>query len=102
MGKVHLGFTVDMYWALVAEEAHKSAILDLEHCPLKAHASCLIFPLHQGNMSEWPRLPLTRESRATSEHAVLPQSPFYFPLYNRKSNVRAFRLGHLRPLFAIA
>jgi hypothetical protein len=27
---------------------------------------------------EWPRLPLTRESRATNEHAILPQSPFSF------------------------
>jgi hypothetical protein len=32
---------------------------------------------------EWPRLPLTWESRATNEHTTLPQSPFSFPLYNR-------------------
>ena len=44
---------------------------------------------------EWPRLPLTRESRATNEHAILPQPPFSFPLYNRKSNARASRPSHL-------
>jgi hypothetical protein len=43
--------SVDMYWPLVAEEPHRSPILNLEHCPLKANVSCLIFPLHQGKMS---------------------------------------------------
>jgi hypothetical protein len=62
--------SVDMCWTLVAEEPHRSTILNLEHCPLKANMSCLVFPLRQGKMSsaqalEWPRLPLTRESRAT-------------------------------------
>jgi hypothetical protein len=81
----------------------------IKHCPLKANASCLIFPLHQGKMSsaqplsaEWPRLPLTRESRATNEQTALPQPLFYFPLYNRKSNARASLLSHLWPLFAVA
>jgi hypothetical protein len=37
--------------------------------PAQGNVSCLIFPLHQG---KWPRLPLTRESRATNEHAILP------------------------------
>ena len=92
--------SVDMCWTLVAEEPHRSTILDLEHCPLKANVSCLIFPLHQGKMSsaqalEWPRLPLTRESRATKDHTILPQPPFSFPLYNRKSNARASRHSHL-------
>ena len=40
-----------MCWTLVAEEPHRSTILHLEHCPLKANVSCLIFPLHQGKMS---------------------------------------------------
>jgi hypothetical protein len=44
-----------MCWTLVAEEPHRSTILnlelELEHCPLKANARCLIFPLHQGKMS---------------------------------------------------
>jgi hypothetical protein len=44
---------------------------------------------------EWPRLPLTRESRATKDHTILPQPPFSFPLYNRKSNARASRYSHL-------
>jgi hypothetical protein len=92
--------SVDMCWTLVAEEPHRSTILNLEHCPLKANVSCLIFPLHQGKMSsaqalEWPRLPLTRESRATKDHTTLPQPPFSFPLYNRKSNARASRPSHL-------
>jgi hypothetical protein len=42
---------VDMCWTLVAEEPHRSPILNLEHCPLKANVSCLIFPLHQGKIS---------------------------------------------------
>ena len=42
---------VGMCWPLVAEEPHRSPILNLEHCPLKANVSCLIFPLHQGKMS---------------------------------------------------
>jgi hypothetical protein len=42
---------VDMCWTLVAEEPHTSINLNLEHCPLKANASCLIFSLHQGKMS---------------------------------------------------
>jgi hypothetical protein len=42
-----------MCWALVAEETHRSTILNLERCSLKAKAnvSCLIFPLHQGKAS---------------------------------------------------
>jgi hypothetical protein len=40
-----------MCWALVAEEPHRSTILNLKHCPLKANARCLIFPLHQGKTS---------------------------------------------------
>jgi hypothetical protein len=42
---------VDMCWPLVAEEPHKSTILNLGHCPLKANVSCLIFPLHQEKIS---------------------------------------------------
>jgi hypothetical protein len=44
-------YRVDMCWALVAEEPHRSTILYLEHCPLKANVSCLIFPPHSGKMS---------------------------------------------------
>jgi hypothetical protein len=40
-----------MCWTLVAEEPHRSTTLNLEHCPLKANVSCLIFPPHQGKMS---------------------------------------------------
>ena len=40
-----------MCWTLVAEEPHRSTILDLEHCPLKDNVSCLVFPLRQGKMS---------------------------------------------------
>jgi hypothetical protein len=29
---------VDMCWTLVAEEPHRSPILNLEHCPLKTHS----------------------------------------------------------------
>jgi hypothetical protein len=43
-------YNVDMCWTLVAEEPHRSTILNLEHCPLKANVRCLIFPLHQGKM----------------------------------------------------
>jgi hypothetical protein len=91
---------VDMCWALVAEEPHRPTTLNLEHCPLKANVSCLIFPLHQGKISSAQPLsgldsPPTRELRATNEHITLPQSPFSFPLYNRKSNARASRLSHL-------
>jgi hypothetical protein len=42
---------VDMCWPLVAEEPHRPTILNLEHCPLKANVSCLIFPLHEGKVS---------------------------------------------------
>jgi hypothetical protein len=87
---------------LVAEEPHRPTILNLEHCPLKANVRCLVFPLHQGKMSSAQPLSGldspsqgTRESRATNEHTTLPQSPFSFPIYNRKSNARASRLGHL-------
>jgi hypothetical protein len=45
-----LGY-VDMCWTLEAEEPHRSTILTLEHCPLKANVSCLFFPPHQGKMS---------------------------------------------------
>jgi hypothetical protein len=42
-----------MCWTLVAEEPRRSIILNLnlEHHPLKANARCLVFPLHQGEMS---------------------------------------------------
>ena len=33
--------SVDMFWAIVAEEPRRSAILNLEHCPLKANVSCV-------------------------------------------------------------
>ena len=36
---------VDMCWTLVAEEPHRSTILNLEHCPPKANVRCLVFPL---------------------------------------------------------
>jgi hypothetical protein len=66
-----------MFWALVAEELHKSTILRelpyLSSSPRK---------YEQRTAPEWPRLPLTRESRATNEHTILPQSAFSFPLYN--------------------
>jgi hypothetical protein len=91
------GTCVDMCWTLVAEEPNRPTTLNLEHYPLKADVSCFIFPRkdEQRTAPEWPRLPLTRDSRATNEHAALPQSPFSFPLYNRKSNARASRLSHL-------
>ena len=55
----------------------------------------------QRTAHEWPRLPLTRESRATNELTALPQSPFSFPLYNRKSNARASRLSHVGSIVAV-
>jgi hypothetical protein len=93
-----------------SEELHRPAISNLEHCPLKANMSCLIFPLHQGKMSSVQPLsgldpPLTRESRATNEHAVLLTAvPLLFtPLqYSRKSNACTSRLSHPWPLFAVA
>jgi hypothetical protein len=42
---------VDMCRTLVAEEPHRSTILNLEHFPLKANVRCLVFPLQQGKMS---------------------------------------------------
>jgi hypothetical protein len=50
-GALHLPVHADMCWTLVAEEPHRRPILNLEHCPLKANVSCLIFPLHQGKTS---------------------------------------------------
>jgi hypothetical protein len=35
------------------------------------------------------------KSRPTNEYTALPQSPFSFPIYNRKSNARVSRLSHL-------
>jgi hypothetical protein len=81
-----------MHRALVAEEPHRSTILNLEHCPCPSSSTRKD---EQRTAPEWPRLPLTRESRATNEHAALPQSPFFFPIYNRKSNARASRLSRL-------
>ena len=97
---------VDMCWTLVAEEPHRSTILDLEHCPLKANVSCLIFPLHQGKMSSaQPPSGLDFPSQGSrGQLTSIPSyhSPFSFPLYNRKSNAHASRLSHLWPLFAVA
>jgi hypothetical protein len=71
--------------ALVAEEPHRSTILNLEHFPLKANVSCLIFPLHQGKMSSaWPLSGLdspSKESRGqltsiASYHSPPSLSPF--------------------------
>jgi hypothetical protein len=44
-------FEMFLCWPLVAEEPHRSATLNLEHCPIKANVSCLVFPLHQGKTS---------------------------------------------------
>ena len=50
---------VDVCWTLVAEEPHRSTILDLdlEHFPLKANARCLVFPLHQGSRGQLTSMP---------------------------------------------
>jgi hypothetical protein len=80
----------------------------LEHRTLPAQGKCALPCLssstrkdEQRTAPEWPRIPLTRESRATNEHTILPQSPFSFSICNRKSNARASRLSHLWPLFAV-
>ena len=82
-----------MYRTLVAEEPHRPVILNLERA--LPHLFSSTRKDEQRKAPEWPRLPLTRESRATNEHTALPQSPFSFPIYNRKSNARASRLSHL-------
>jgi hypothetical protein len=99
-----------MCWALIAEDPHRPTILS----PLKANVSRLIsysifiFPLHQSprkdeqrKAPEWPRLPLTRESRATNENEILlgsyRNSPSLSPFTTGKATRAhpAFRLGHL-------
>ena len=84
-------FIVDMCWTLVAEEPHRSTIGKRELPYLSSSPR----KDEQRTALEWPRLPLTRESRATKDHTILPQPPFSFPLYNRKSNARASRHSHL-------
>jgi hypothetical protein len=68
----------DMCWALVAEEPHRSTILNLEHCPLKDLSSSPRKD-EQRKALEWPRLPLTRESRATNEHPPYHSPPPHPP-----------------------
>ena len=52
----------------------------------------------QRTAPEWPRLPLTRESRATNEHAILPQPPSLSPFTTGKAT-RAHLAVFFRPSF---
>ena len=84
---------VDMCWTLVAEEPHRSTILHLEHCPLKANVSCLIFPLHQGKMSSAQPLSgldsPSQESRGQLKTIPSYHSPLLFPpLQQEKQRAR--------------
>ena len=81
--------SVDMCWALVAEEPHRSTILKLEHCPLKANVSCLIFPLHQGKMSS--AQPLSDlDSPSQGSRGQLTSTP---PYYHGPPSLSPFTIG---------
>jgi hypothetical protein len=87
-----------MCWTLVAEEPHRSTILDLEHCPLKANASCLIFPLHQGKMSS--AQPLSGlDSPSQGSRGQLTSTPSY----HSPPSLSPFTIGKAtRALLALA
>ena len=70
---------VDMCWPLVAEEPHRSPILNLEHCPLKANVSCLIFPLHQGKMSSTQPLSGLDSPPQESRGQLTSTPPYHSP-----------------------
>jgi hypothetical protein len=78
-GNPSLGVFVDMCWPLVAEEPHRSTILNLEHCPLKANVSCLIFPLYQGKMSSTQPLSGLDSPSQGSRGQLTSTPPYHSP-----------------------
>jgi hypothetical protein len=92
-------YSVDMCWPLETEEPHRSTILNLEHYPLKANASCPIFPLHQGKMSSvQPLSGLDTPSQGSrGQQTSIP--PYHSPPSLSPFTIgKATRASHLGPL----
>ena len=68
-----------MCWTLLAEEPHRPIILNLEHRPLKANVSCLIFPLHQGKMSSVQPLSGLDSPSQGSREQLTGTPPYHSP-----------------------
>ena len=68
-----------MCWTLVAEEPHRPTILVLEHFPLKANVSCLVFPLHQGKMSRAQSLSGLDSPSQGSRGQLTSTPPYHSP-----------------------
>jgi hypothetical protein len=76
----------------VAKEPHRSTFLNLEHCPLKANASCLLFPLHQGKMNSiQPLSGLDSPSPSQGSRGQLTSTPPYH--YHSPLSRSPFKIG---------